>query len=458
MTKPTNKQQKEILHKLTLGAVNRASSVSLFFAISFVAYGFTSLEFLRLVDPSITLWDNLWPRLLLNGLPFLAMWWFFKDYKKQTKLKIWIWSLSFPLVFSSACLIYVWPLMIQGHPQLYLYAHAANYLVIIMSVNLVAPAPRYLFTILAGLMLSFVAPLCAIFYMLKDFVLLRFFLNEAAFGLALSGLSAYMNYSVRKKLATEDVSHKRKFEKFVGNLVSESIFENNESLVEARTSKAFLMSLDVRGFTRIAQSKGYESSNFKERYHKMVARYAGDYGGFIHKTHGDGHIISIGLVNENIDLSDVPEITLDVNQAELRRHQQQLTKCIELFEKVLSEFSLIKEDLQIDYEVAVCAGIDFGEIGLKLLGDPDVRLEFDIEGLIVIRCARLEAYTKNLRQHIASDKSYLILSTDAAKFLSPEKVFSTYDTTQEPVKDFPFENMIFFKEYTQRRHARRLAA
>lgn len=419
--------------------------------MAFILYGFTSLEILQSQDPNITLWSNLWPRIVFNGLPFLTFYLVFKNYKKNPFVKLWMWCLGFPVIFMSACWIHVWPLVLSGHPNLYLYVHAANYLVIIMSMSIVAPPPRYLLTIILGVIMLFVAPLSSIFYSLNEFTLLKFFLNDSAYGLSLSALSAYMNFRLREKLATEDVTTKSKIEKFVGNLVSASIFENDASLVKARTSEAFLMSLDIRGFTSLSQSRETNSSLFKEKYHAVVAKIVGDNGGFIHKTHGDGHLISLGLVSEDVNLDDLPGIESDLHLAKVRRQKHHLNKAIEIFEKILVEFSLIKNELQIQHDVAVCAAVDFGEIGLRMLGDPNVRLEFDLEGMVVIRCSRLEAYTKTLRKVLAPKSSFLIVSAPAAHHLNPDAPFKIFSTVQNPINDFPEEILVYYREYPQRK-------
>ena len=186
--------------------------------------------------------------------------------------------------------------------------------------------------------------MCFILYTIHEYTLLQFFVNDSAYGLLLSGLSAYMNYNLRNKLATEDVVNKRKIEKFVGNLISESIFENNDSLLKPRITSAYLMSFDIRGFTRLTQSATANSSLFKEKYHALVANVVGHHGGFIHKTHGDGHLISLGLINDAIELDDIPGIEKDLAKVEQRRQQQLLQKAISIYEQILVNFRSLKQN------------------------------------------------------------------------------------------------------------------
>jgi hypothetical protein len=289
--------------------------------------------------------------------------------------------------------------------------------------------------------------------------LLKFILGDFVAGFILSASVSRTNFRLRQVLATEDVLKKQKIGKFIGHLVSESIFENNESLIQPRQAHAFLMSIDVRGFTSLMKTTtSKDASLFKERYHRLVAKVVGDLGGFIHKTHGDGHLISVGLMTKEVDLSDVPGLEADLKKAERRKREHQLGRAIVIFERIFGQFEQLRDEFMIDSNVCVCAAIDFGEIGLKLLGDPNVRLEFDLEGIVLFRCNRLEAYTKTLREVFQSQNSFLILSTVASTFLGAEMNFQLFSTQDKPVRDFPDETTISFKEFKRRKANRSKAA
>jgi hypothetical protein len=180
----------------------------------------------------------------------------------------------------------------------------------------------------------------------------------------------------------------------------------------------------------------------------------GECGGFIHKTHGDGHLISLGLMNTDVDLADIPGLQGDLKDAEARRRKDQLDRAVAIFESVYEQFEKLKVELSIDHSVCVCASIDFGEIGLKVLGDPNVRLEFDIEGMVVIRCSRLEAYTKILRTELASDSSFLVLSSVTLPYSTSEGRFEIFQTILHPIKDFPDESYVAYRQYKSRKFSK----
>ena len=459
MNKLTTEQKAEIDYKLQQGAVNRASSLSLFYAVSFVIYGFTSIDLIRRFNPNLELWTNVWPRIVFNGIPFLFFYFYFRKYKQQTKLKLLLWTLGLPAIFVAACMIQIWPLIMAGHAEVYPYVHGTNAFILTLACILVAPPPKYLISLFVIFSLTVLAPLSAFFIQQNNYALLQFLLGDFAFVFLLAGMGANMSFKLRLALATEDVLKKNKIGKFVGQMVSESIFENNESLIQSRQSNAFLISLDVRGFTHLMKKyNSAEASLFKERYHHIVAKVVGDLGGFIHKTHGDGHLISLGLMSKEVDLADVPGIQNDMVRAEKRKREAQLGRVIVMFERIFGQFEQLRDDFNIDSNVCICGAIDFGEIGLKLQGDPNVRLEFDLEGMVVIRCSRLEAYTKTLRERFQSDNSFLILSAASAAFLEPNMTFQNYSTHHQIIRDFPDETHILFKEYRRRRMNRNNAA
>jgi hypothetical protein len=163
-------------------------------------------------------------------------------------------------------------------------------------------------------------------------------------------------------------------------------------------------------------------------------------------------------MDTEVDLQELPGIHADLAAAEKTRRRHQIEQAVYFFEKLIRHFEELKNELNILQNICVCAAIDFGEVGLKLLGDPNVRLEFDIEGLVVIRCARLEAYTKNLRSVLRSENSFLVVSAVAMGHLTTSHELKRLSTEAHPVSDFQDEKFIYYKEYKVIPSARRRAA
>ncbi len=59
--------------KLLIEMLRRQSLLSLVFGVAFGLYGFMSLSVIQTFQPDLTLWGNVWPRLLLNTVPYLIL-------------------------------------------------------------------------------------------------------------------------------------------------------------------------------------------------------------------------------------------------------------------------------------------------------------------------------------------------------------------------------------------------
>ncbi len=148
----------KILHDL----VSRSSTLCYFFAFAFIVYAFTSLEIIRSYDPQLTLWNNFWPRLLLNCIPFLLLGRWFQKHKKSSQLKAVIAMIAMPVIFISACFIHAWPIMWHGGGSLYTYVHGANIYIITMTLIITSPPPKLLFLEIATFLVGFLVPLAYI--------------------------------------------------------------------------------------------------------------------------------------------------------------------------------------------------------------------------------------------------------------------------------------------------------
>lgn len=448
--RPASPEELEIIHhKLGKGAVYRARALSLSFSLAFTLYGVSSLSTIQRFDSTVTLFSNVWPRVLLNGIPYLCLGLYFGDWEKNIALKMWLWAILFPILFTFACLVNVWPIIYDGHPDLYLYVHGANVIVILMGLILVSPPPKFLAITIASLVIFFILPLAFVFNHIGDFFTLKYVMNDFSYAIPLAAMAAYQNYSLRFKLAKEDVRNKHSVQKFVGNLVTDAIFENRDELLKNRSAEGFLLALDVRGFTKLMKSDNQnQARQLMDKYHNLVATFIGGSSGFIHKTHGDGHLISFGLMNEQADLSGIPGLFEEEKVASLRRNKEIVKNAIITCEKIIDAFFRLKNEFGIGQNIQIGAAIDFGVVEMKIKGDARVRLEFDFDGIPVIRCVRLENHTKFLSKTVSPDNSYLILSKSAVNFVENLTEFQKLDTTANPVRDFPEEDIIYYRTFS----------
>jgi hypothetical protein len=69
-------------------AIERAISLCSVFAVLFALYGVTSIGFIRKFAPQVTLWNNLWPRVLFCSIPFMILGRFLKGSQRSNRTKL----------------------------------------------------------------------------------------------------------------------------------------------------------------------------------------------------------------------------------------------------------------------------------------------------------------------------------------------------------------------------------
>jgi class 3 adenylate cyclase len=447
LKKLTKSELKQINEMISSGVVNRARILSIIFSISYGIYGLSSTDFIRMFDSNVTLWANTWPRLLVNSIPFTFIAIFFKDIKKNPVLKSWIWTFGFPLIFVAACCVHVWPIIYSGRPEIYLYVHAANAIVISLSSLLVSQPPKQVLGMHLWLLCIFHCPILWMFHRAQNQSLLNMYMSEMILFTTMSLIGSHHIYRLRLRLAVLDVLNRGRISKFVGKTVTSAIFENKEELLNERQTEGFILSVDIRGSTELSKAYGEEQiRNFMKDYQNSLSNTVGKYGGFVHKFNGDGHIISFGVMDEFPDLSDIPGLEQEERTASQNRNRYFLGQAVKALEQIIHQFYRIKSKYQITTNTRIGASIDFGAVGIVLQGDNQFRSELDLTGIVIVRGTRLEAYTKTLYEVANLHHSIMILSPTAALYLPEGTSFKHYDLNDHPVRDFPEIKFILYKE------------
>jgi class 3 adenylate cyclase len=432
--------------------LRRQATLSLVFGVAFGLYGFTSLEMIQLFKPELTLWANLWPRILFNSLPYLILAWIsrrpiFKDQVTAT-----IGMLAFPGIFMLACLIHVWPLMADGHSGIYGYVHGPNIFILVITFMVLSPAPRYRFLLLGGFMLCFALPVIGILLKSGNTSLLKIFLNDMVVMLPLTFYLARKIHNTQRRLAVAEHDLKQRVTPFLGQYVASALYENRFDLLRDRKSQGLILSLDIRGFSRLMRDLGpVELNEFLRLYYGLVGRIVHAHGGQVHKSMGDGHLISFGVMDLP-DLSDIPDLAEAMAQAEIRRknelhhHALQVFFAIEKgFIELLQQFPLLPQE-----GIGLGAGMAFGDVHLAIYGDEMHKREFEISGETVVLSSRLEQYTKVLRaanvewQHGFFSVLVACEWPQGMELESASRSWHKLTKLPAPVPDFPQVQSIFY--------------
>ncbi|OQW49012.1 MAG: hypothetical protein A4S09_12930 [Proteobacteria bacterium SG_bin7] len=445
------KLNRKILNDL----VSRSSTLCYFFGFAFTIYSFTSFDIIRPFKPDLTLWDNFWPRVIFNGLPFLLLARWLGRHKQNTKVKAYTAMISIPLIFVAACFIHAWPVMWKGGGALYTYVHGANIYIITMTLIIISPPTRFLIIQIATFLLAFMLPLALILAQWKEnLTLVKTFVGDFAIIFLVTGFTANQFFKLRLRVALSDIETRKSASLFLGSHLADAIYDEKKDLLKGYTQAGSILALDIRGYTNFVHNSTPEVAKaFMRGYHELVSKTIGQWGGYIHKSSGDGHVISFGVMEKEEDLSDVPGIEKEQVSANERKMNHILVHSTTAFEEIVRGFDLLKKQHKVTVQMLVGAGLSFGEIEVLVRGDEKYHKELDVDGESIVRAVRLESYSKFLNKTISDDSSFLVISPEFEKAIEPKHgIRICYTQTKETaVRDYPWIKFVYFRQWKHNR-------
>lgn len=451
---------KDIYKKLDQGVAQRAAHSFFVYAFVFSIYGIMSTGIISKYDPDITVFNNSWPRFLFNGLPFLWLGFYLRKNDGNPYIKTFIWAAAQPIIFVIACCIHVWPLMHTGHLELYKYFHAANMFVITFSITYVAPARRVLSAHLAIYIILFLLPL--IYLTKSDNDLASMIVNDFICMTLGASIAGHFTYRLRKQIAFLDAQIKSTLTPLVGSAVTSAIYSQRLDNLNNKSAYGLILAMDLRGYTQFMHSAPKEvSSAFMKEYHFLVSTTVGKFNGFIHKTAGDGHLISFGLMDESADLSDIRELRFEVISAEMHKSKILAESVETMFDELIEKYEQLKTKYDVTETLCIGAALASGNIEIKIQGNQDYRLEVNIDGDTIVRGARLEAYTKLMLSQLGPESSLLVYSPEIIENLKCHTLLEewTIQNSSQSVRDYPLIKRLYYKIWHHKRpHQKKLAS
>ena len=447
--------EKEIVEKNLEGAVNRSVYLSFIFAVVFTVYGFTIVDYLKLFKPDVTLWSNVWPRFVFNTIPFILLGLFIKKIGRSNVSRVMIWIISFSVIMNIASWVNVWPIVLSGKVEVLGLVHAANLYTFAMAFVVIAPPNRYLLAFLPIVVGIYWIPLATVAYLGNNPPYFNAMLGDILHTTVVNFVGSSFINQVRVRALKLEALQRREAEKFLGSTVSKAIFNNRGDLLDDRVTSGFVVSIDIRGYTGLLKQFPEQMiSKFIEHYHEMVSRITDANGGVVHKTAGDGHLICFGILDEKVDLSDIPDIEDEEKDALYRRNSHLITKALMASEEiVLSAKKMAVTYLGVN-SLKVGIGIDYGDVHVKVFGSENMRKELDVFGIPINCATRLEAHTKLLELSMEKEKCYIVISPAAAQFLDHKHKILAYPVNDKPVRDFPDIKELFIKAIGDQSHAK----
>lgn len=446
--------------KILEGVIVRTQHIIWFFAFAFTIFGFYTYPIFSKHIPDLTVWQNTYPRILANTIPFLLLKVFLNSSRFTHAQRITVWCLALPLILLAASWIYCWPLILSGNSDVFFLVHTQNTFVLSIWFLYAAPPLRYAFYMLATCTMFFLMPLSLVILKgVGESYIINIFLNDVGAAMAINFIVARATVRLRWRLAIEDVHSKEQTKRLLGGRLAEAIFEKREDLLNGFERPAVIVAIDLRGFTKLfIDVEKTKVDLFMSKYHEIVTTNSGRYGGFLHKSSGDGHLLSFGLMDDYQDLSDIPELSDRVASADEARRRHLFSRADWMMAEIVDQLGKLKDAHPEFAKTRIGAGISFGNIAVRLIGDNKYRQEFDFTGLPIIEAVRLESFTKNLNK-VDSEADAIVAST-----LTFEEEhlkthgFSVMKLEADRVRDFEKVDSIIYKTYINHRVSKKESA
>lgn len=418
--------------------------MSLILAFCYLSYAFVSLPFINRFSElaghgPVDLIRNVLPRFVLNVIPFIFLFFLLKFNKKVgSRLKIAIWSISFPLITVLAAYIYVWPLALDGMPIIP-YVNAANNVLVIIVASVAAPPIIDLLILVGAYFLFFISPLLYVCYLNGDPGILFSTFNDSLFFVAVAFILGVYYHSIH--LAVEKTSSSHLNRRVVENLQS-------GEKIPREIERGFVLSFDIRGFTQLLKSiQGFNDREllthpvieFYSSFRATVSRISDKYGCVLHKTTGDGAIGLWGI------LDHVPNLALTGESEEsalFKLNVNFFDNSVSFFQELVEEVKALSKKYKMD--VTLGAGLCYGKVVVEEYGEKS--RELDIIGVPIIESVRSEAHSKFLI-HQKGKAHYLVVSSECSEFVkdSVHSFRSMVAVESSAVRDFPERKRIFYQ-------------
>jgi class 3 adenylate cyclase len=450
---PDPRYADRILERELKACVKRATHFSLVLTVIFVLYGFTSYNYLHRFDPHMSLWANIWPRFAFSSMPMLGVALMLEHLALSNRNKLFLWITGFSLIFHAAAWIHVWPIALEGKPEVLAYVNAANIYLFVFTYLMVSPPRRYLAPFTLILLVCFVVPLFVIAGLAGDPVIFKLLVNDSTATILSGALGSALIEAVRTRLAAVEIEREGQAKKFLGPIVSSAIYGENNQLVLERRVEGFTASLDICSSTLFQKRHGPRWVAFQEEFRRFLRATVSKHNGYIQKTVGDRYVISFGVLDEFVGLASTHGLASGMVAEEERRLRLASERTFTCLDEVLGQIFMIGKRFIPEETMRARVGVDRGILVCGVSGDSATGLEFDINGGPVNCSDRLEKFAREFSKRTDADGSILVISPSASVYLPDSPVYTRIDfnlpvsADDEGVTDFPEIRWVLLKKY-----------
>jgi class 3 adenylate cyclase len=440
------------------GVLKRLRMICYILAMAHVSFSLTSLNFLHRFDPTISFFDNLVPRMILNAAPFFLFGKYFlarENVSGPVRIISYIWVYAF--LFFVAAWIYVWPIALKGNPEVFLYVAGVNTAYLCSTWSVAAIPSRFLNHIVLSLGLLIVVPVMMIAYLSGDSHIMQIVTADLIFAMAVGVGLGILGSNVFWQLEYLRAENEVEASKYLGEPLRKAIYEKRDDILQETICSAYIMMLDIRDSTNLTRKHGSAWSEFNKEWLGFANDLIKSHGGTFVKSTGDGLLAAFGLFDEEGAVRDIPGME-EANRIADEERWIGLTVnsygCIEIIFRRFEELSARYFPNEV---IRLACGLDRGPVHRGVRGGKD-RQEFDIWGDKVNTAAKLEAFSKVVSHNFDPESSLLVISPYAADFLDDLDGFTKMEMSESIRGSLYGIRWVLVREYKSRRTADKSAA
>jgi class 3 adenylate cyclase len=282
--------------------------------------------------------------------------------------------------------------------------------------------------------------------MTGDKTLFSVTVNDTIFVTCSGFACGYFLYQVHFKLAVLAATRQLEAQKFLGKEVYSAIFQEKRENLEDETKHGYVVFIDIRESTFYTNHHRDQWEAFQKAWAKLSSEIVSKNGGNLLKTGGDSILLTFGLFEDTPDLSDIPGLEKELEEAEARRWRMLTSSCMNCLEQLTRASQQLGVQYFPERPIRIGIGVDRGPIKKGLRGS-EHRLELDIWGDRVNCASRLEAYCKVVANQCDPASSIMVLSPFATDHIPDLTTYFRHDVQDGGIKDFPGIRWVMAKEF-----------
>ncbi|RYZ90975.1 MAG: hypothetical protein EOP04_02165 [Proteobacteria bacterium] len=407
-------------------------------AFAFVGYGFTIYPTLSEHLTNLSWWSNIWPRIILNAVPFVALAEILKKSKYSFKIKNEIFYVATPIIILMAAQIFTWDVAEYYDPSIFGQVNAANSFVFTVVITGIAPPTKTLLRAIFYFSLIFWAPFLINVKVHASNALYLLLLNDTISCILLNVFLSSSFLAANSKFLLSSQKIRTESESFLGKHLTNVIWDKRGDH-RTRMRRGVFIDSDIRDSTQIFQHLGDRGVDFVKDYKVLVLSILSKYHGEMLTDGGDGHLTFFAPEENHdiVDLEGIPGIEEESEYAERRIYQPYVSAASGFVFELLNSLETLRAKYSLD-ELNIGAGLSietevFEVIESEVNGAKRSKMSVGNKAPSIVN--RLQQFSKKLRNSSHPNTSVVVLNSNLRIFAKEYDLISRI--THGEVDNFP---------------------